>query len=71
MHRLIIAAGLLAACAGCNTVAGLGKDIQIVGGVLTGTADSVQNGTAQPVTARPPCAPDDKGRLPPGCTTSH
>lgn len=70
MHRLIMAAGLLAACSGCNTVAGLGKDIQIVGGVLTGTAAGVQNGTNRPVSARP-CAPDDKGRLPAGCTSNR
>jgi predicted small secreted protein len=68
MHRLIVAAVLLAACAGCNTVAGIGKDLQTVGGVLTGTADGVQNGATQPAAGKPSCMADDNGRLPPGCT---
>ncbi len=71
MHRLIIAAALLAACAGCNTIAGIGKDLQTVGGVMTGTADGARNGATQPATGKPPCVPDDKGRLPAGCTSGH
>jgi predicted small secreted protein len=67
MNRLIIAVAILA-CSGCNTVAGLGKDLQAIGGVVTGTADGVQNGATQPPAIRP-CAPDDKGRLPPGCAS--
>lgn len=71
MHRLIVAAALLAALGGCNTIAGLGRDVQIVGGVLTGTADGVQNGATQPGTGKPPCVPDDKGRLPAGCASGQ
>jgi predicted small secreted protein len=67
MHRLIIAAGLLALCAGCNTVEGLGKDMQTAGGVLAGTAQGVQNGTTNPDAPKPLCAPDSQGRLPAGC----
>jgi len=68
MNRLIVAAVALLACSGCNTVAGLGKDLQAIGGAVSGTAEGVQKGT-NPAPAKRPCAPDDKGRLPPGCTT--
>lgn len=67
MNKLVFAAALLA-CSGCNTVAGLGKDIQAVGGVLAGTAEGAQAGTQSP--APPPsCARDAQGRLPPGCAS--
>ena len=45
MNRLMMAGALLA-LAGCNTAQGLGKDLQQVGGVITGTAEGVQNGAA-------------------------
>jgi predicted small secreted protein len=65
MHKLIIAAALLAACAGCNTVAGFGKDLQAIGGAVAGTAEGAENGTAKPVTRDPAaCLPDSHGRLP-------
>jgi len=76
MNRLILAAALLTALAGCNTISGLGKDLQAVGGVIAGTADGVQRGsspaerrTPPPTTTEPPplCAPDAAGRKPPGC----
>lgn len=76
MNWLIVAAALLAACAGCNTVAGLGKDLQNAGGVIAGTAEGVQRGsspaqprTPPPTTAEPGplCAPDAAGQKPPGC----
>jgi len=38
MRRAIMALALLA-CAGCNTISGLGKDLQAVGSVLTDTAE--------------------------------
>jgi len=77
MNRLIVAAALLAACAGCNTVTGLGKDLQTIGGVIAGTAEGVQRGStpAQPRTPPtsaepgPLCAPDAAGQKPPGCPT--
>lgn len=72
MKRMIIAAALLAACAGCNTVAGIGADLQQAGGVLAGTAEGVQrgSGTVQaPTTTNPSplCAPDAQGKKPSGC----
>lgn len=76
MNRLILAAALLAALAGCNTVSGLGKDLQTIGGVIAGTAEGVQRGsspaqprTPPPTTAEPGvlCAPDASGAMPPGC----
>jgi predicted small secreted protein len=75
MNRLIIAAALLAACAGCNMVSGLGKDLQNVGGAIAGTAEGVQRGMtpgterAPPTTTEPGplCAPDASGAMPPGC----
>jgi predicted small secreted protein len=71
MHKLLIAAALLTACAGCNTLAGLGKDLQIVGGVMTGTAEGARTGATQPGSGKPPCVPDDKGRLPAGCASGQ
>jgi predicted small secreted protein len=73
MKRLIAASVLLAACAGCNTMSGLGKDLQSAGGVISGTAEGVQRGATPapppPTTTDPPqlCAPDAEGRKPPGC----
>lgn len=39
----LLAVGLLAALAACNTVQGMGKDLQTGGAVLTGSAQDVQS----------------------------
>ena len=60
MQRLMAAAGLLA-LAGCNAVVGLGRDLQYIGGVISGTARGVQNASApprQPLPAEQPIVPD-------------
>ena len=72
MNKLLLGAALLAfsgvTLAGCNTVEGLGRDLQQVGGVLTGTANGVQNGATQPPrTDRPACQPDAEGNVLEGC----
>jgi predicted small secreted protein len=41
MHRTaILTAFAFFACAGCNTISGLGKDVQAVGKVMSKTADN-------------------------------
>lgn len=40
--RLALIAVALLACAGCNTISGLGKDLQTVGGVMTETAEEAK-----------------------------
>jgi predicted small secreted protein len=55
MNKLIIAGALLS-LTGCNTVGGLGKDLQQAGAVITGTASGVQ-AAATPGRAPPPPAP--------------
>ena len=40
--RLALMALALVVCAGCNTVSGLGKDLQTVGGVMTETAEEAK-----------------------------
>lgn len=80
MNKLIIAAIMLS-LAGCNTVGGLGQDLQQAGAVITGTANGVQN-AAKPGRAPPPpapivpapgsttpasCEPDANGLVPEGC----
>lgn len=70
MKRLIVGLTLLAACAGCNTVSGVGKDLQQAGGVLAGTAEGVQRGSSPaPTTTNPAplCAPNAQGQKPAGC----
>lgn len=70
MNKLLMGAALLAftVLSGCNTVQGLGKDLQEVGGVLTGTADGVQRGASEPPrTDRPACQPDAEGNALEGC----
>ena len=72
MNKLIMGCALLAltgmTVAGCNTVEGFGRDLQQVGGVLTGTANDVQNGATQPPrTDRPACQPDAEGNVLEGC----
>jgi len=74
MHRLLAAATLLA-LAGCNTVEGLGRDLQNIGGVISGTATGVQNASAPPRQPLPPeepivpdsCEPDANGLMLEGC----
>ena len=78
MNRLILAGALLA-LAGCNAAQGLGKDLQQVGGVITGTAEGVQNGATTPgqtpprqtppmgQTAPSNCQPDANGLVLEGC----
>ena len=70
MNRLL-AAGAFLALAGCNTVEGLGRDLQTIGGVMTGTATGVQNGStpAPGSTVAPPssCKPDANGLVLDGC----
>ena len=78
MNKLLVASALLAqlALAGCNTFAGLGKDLQTVGGVVTGTAEGVQRGATPANQAAPPppgsttpanCQPDANGLVLEGC----
>ena len=76
MNKLMMAGALLA-LTGCNAAQGLGKDLQQVGGVITGTAQGVQNGattppaqkTAPPIgeTAPSNCQPDANGLVLEGC----
>ncbi|MGV3510702.1 MAG: hypothetical protein ACO1OX_01735 [Novosphingobium sp.] len=78
MNRLMIAGALLA-LTGCNATQGLGKDLQEVGGVITGTAEGVQRGATTPGETRPAqtppmgqttptnCQPDANGLVLEGC----
>lgn len=74
MNRLVIAGALLA-LAGCNTVEGFGRDLQTIGGVVTGTATGVQNAASAPSQPLPPekpivsdnCEPDTNGLVLEGC----
>ncbi len=71
MTRLVLAGVLLASMAGCNTVAGLGKDLQAIGGVMTGAANDVATGQTSPsAPRRAPCATDSQGKTSPECRTS-
>ncbi len=47
MTRTIITAGFAAllALAGCNTVAGVGEDVQVGGAALESTAETIRNKT--------------------------
>ena len=65
MNKLLVAGALLA-LTGCNTFAGLGKDLQTVGGVVTGTAEGVQKG-ATPANTAATCQPDSNGLVLEGC----
>jgi predicted small secreted protein len=67
----LLATGAVLALAGCNTVEGLGRDLQTVGGVMTGTATGVQNAAtpAPGSSVAPPasCRPDADGLVLDGC----
>lgn len=41
--RLLIALGLLASLAACNTIAGAGKDIEAAGETISDTADKTKD----------------------------
>jgi predicted small secreted protein len=74
MNKLLIVGALLA-MTGCNTTQGLGKDLQEVGGVITGTAQGVQRGATSSNQTPPPmgqttptnCQPDANGLVLEGC----
>lgn len=76
MNKLIFAAALLA-LAGCNTVGGLGQDLQQAGAVISGTAIGVQNAATTPGRPAPMpepaapalinCQPDANGLVLEGC----
>lgn len=69
MNKLIVACVVLA-LTGCNTVAGFGKDLQTVGGVVAGTATGVQKGATtpgEPVAAPANCQPDANGLVLEAC----
>ena len=58
MHRLAIPVTIaILACSGCNTVSGVGKDVQLVGKVVTKTANDATR-------TRGACTPDNS-RVPP------
>lgn len=83
MNKLVISGALLAlsgfTLAGCNTTQGLGKDLQEVGGVITGTAQGAQRGATTPgqtppamgQTAPTNCQPDANGLVLEGCPKSQ
>jgi predicted small secreted protein len=78
MNRLLMTGALLV-LAGCNTVEGLGRDLQNIGGAITGTAAGVQNATTAPMQPLPPekpivpdsCEPDANGLVLEGCPKSR
>ncbi|MCA6223232.1 MAG: entericidin A/B family lipoprotein [Phenylobacterium sp.] len=49
MRKILILAAAAAtlAVAGCNTIAGLGKDVQAAGSAVTRTADEAKEGVKQ------------------------
>jgi predicted small secreted protein len=74
MNRLAIAGALLA-LAGCNTAEGFGRDLQNIGGAITGAAAGIQNASSPPAQPLPPekpivpdtCEPDANGLVLEGC----
>jgi predicted small secreted protein len=74
MKRLLAAVAVIG-LAGCNTVEGLGRDLQNIGGVISGTATGVQNASGPPRQPLPPeepivpdsCEPDANGLVLEGC----
>lgn len=68
MNRFaILGVALAAGLAGCNTVSGLGNDLQILGGAVSSAAADVQTGQAGGADAgqaqAAACAPDAHGRV--------
>lgn len=69
MNRFAILGVALAAClGGCNTVSGLGDDLQVIGGAMSTAASGAQSGQstdgAQAGEAQAAaCAPDAHGRV--------
>jgi predicted small secreted protein len=59
MHRALIVASAFLACAGCNTISGVGKDMQAVGGALSKTADGARTGKTR-TTRIVACLPDSR-----------
>jgi predicted small secreted protein len=59
MHRALLVASAFMACAGCNTISGVGKDMQAVGGALSKTADDAASGKAK-TTKTAACLPDSR-----------
>ncbi|MGI9509941.1 MAG: entericidin A/B family lipoprotein [Geminicoccaceae bacterium] len=44
LYRLLIALGLLASLNACNTVSGVGKDMEATGEAITDTAEDAKEG---------------------------
>jgi predicted small secreted protein len=67
MNRaLILAAALVLTLAGCNTVSGLGQDMQVLGGAMSDSASDLQGGAK--TSAGTDCTMDAHGRPQgPGC----
>jgi predicted small secreted protein len=63
MNRFLIGAVMLAACAGCNTMSGFGKDLEAAGAALTKNAHDTSTVVA-PEHSIPGCTPD-YSRAPP------
>lgn len=62
MNRIaVLGIALAASVAGCNTVSGLGQDLQVLGGAMSDSAADVQ-ARAQPGIAAD-CRPDAHGRV--------
>ena len=59
MHRTILIVSAFLACAGCNTISGVGKDMSAIGGALSKTADNAARGKAK-TTKTAACLPDSR-----------
>jgi predicted small secreted protein len=59
MHRAFLVVFAFAACAGCNTISGVGKDMSAIGGALSKTADDAARGKAR-TTKTAACLPDSR-----------
>lgn len=64
MNRLaILGVALAISLGGCNTVSGIGDDLQVLGGAMSDAASDVQSGGAAAGEAQAAaCAPDAHGR---------
>lgn len=68
MNRFaILGVALAVSLAGCNTVSGLGNDLQVLGGAMTNAATDAQSGQSGGAAAgqaqAAACAPDAHGRV--------